>query len=209
MTKKIFRKVSIFLCVTILFFSLTSCAWFDNEIKNIKGELVGNDFTIDFYDNFGSNILTIYGDKVGVQANYIETDIIDSDGSSSTSYELSSVITITVDGNEVDQTGNTIIFAEKGIKKLEDFSLSEEISSSGGTINIVDRNINKLKNILGTPKVIVICSQLGVPIAVYGGDSVYWEIPDDLPKTTKLNIDGRALYVHRANYILLDKDMIE
>ena len=209
MTKKIFRKVSIFLCVTILFFSLTSCAWFDNEIKNIKGELVGNDFTIDFYDNFGSNILTIYGNKVGVQANYIETDIIDSDGSSSTSYELSSVITITVDGNEVDQTGNTIIFAEKGIKKLEDFSLSEEISSSGGTINIVDRNINNLKNILGTPKVIVICSQLGVPIAVYGGDSVYWEIPDDLPKTTKLNIDGRALYVHRANYILLDKDMIE
>lgn len=209
MTKKIFRKIWLFLCVTILSISLTSCAWFDNEIKNIKGELVGNDFTIDFYDNFGSNILTIYGDKVGVQANYVETDIIDSEGSTSTSYELSSVITITVDGNEVDQTGNTIIFAEKGIKKLEDFSLSEEISSNGGTINIVDRNINKLKNILGTPKVIVICSQLGVPIAVYGGDSVYWEIPDDLPKTTKLNIDGRALYVHRANYILLDKDMIE
>lgn len=126
MTKKIFRKIGLFLCVTILSISLTSCAWFSNEIKNIKGELVGNDFTIDFYDNFGSNILTIYGDKVGVQANYIETDIINSEGSTSTSYELSSVITITVDGNEVDQTGNTIIFAENGIKKLEDFSLSEE-----------------------------------------------------------------------------------
>ena len=209
MSEKIFRRTGIFVCITLVFILLTSCAWFSNEVKNIKGELVGNDFTIDFYDNFGSNILTIYGDKVGVQANYIESDIIDSDGYTSTSYELSSVITITVDGNEIDQTGNTIIFAEKGIKKLEDFSLSEEIFSSGGTINIVDRNINKLKNIIGTPKVIVICSQLGVPIAVYGGESVYWEIPDDLPKTTKLNIDGRALYVHRANYILLDKDMIE
>ena len=72
----------------------------------------------------------------------------------------------------------------------------------------LDRNINKIKNIIGTPKVVIICSQLGVPLAVYGGKSVYWEIPDDLPKTTKLNIDGKAIYIHRANYILLDSDMI-
>ena len=208
MKKKRFVRFTAIACLMVLMLSLSSCAWLSNEMKNIKGELIGNDFTIDFYDNFGSNILTIFGDKVGLEANYVTTTSIDAEGAESTNYELSSVVTLTVDGNQVAQTGNTIIFAEKGLKKLEDFQLSEDISTSGGTINILDRNINKIKNIIGTPKVVIICSQLGVPLAVYGGDSVYWEIPDDLPKTTKLNIDGKALYIHRANYILLDSDMI-
>lgn len=208
MKKKRFVRYTAIACLVILMFSLSSCAWLSNEMKNIKGELIGNDFTIDFYDNFGNNILTIYGDKVGLEANYVSTTSIDSEGSESTNYELSSVVTLTVDGNQVAQTGNTVIFAEKGLKKLEDFQLSDEITTSGGTINILDRNINEIKNVLGTPKVVIVCSQLGVPIAVYGGNSVYWEIPDDLPKTTRLNIDGKALYIHRANYILLDSEMI-
>ena len=87
--------------------------------------------------------------------------------------------------------------------------MPETISTDGGTINIIDRNINKIKNVLGTPKVVIICSQLGIPIAVYGGSKVYWEIPDDLPKMTKLNIDGKALYIHRANYILIDSEIIK
>ncbi len=82
---------------------------------------------------------------------------------------------MTIDGNQVAQTGNTIIFAEDGLKKLEDFNLPDNITTDGGgTINIFDRNINEIKNLLGTPKIVVICSQLGVPIAVYGGKSVYF-----------------------------------
>ena len=208
MKKKRFIRFVALTCLVVLVFSLSSCAWLSNKTKNIKGELIGNDFTIDFYDNFGSNILTIYGDKVGLEANYVSTTSIDAEGSKSTNYELSSVVTLTVDGKQVAQTGNTIIFAEKGLNKLENFELSSEISTTGGTINILDRNINKIKNIIGTSKVVIICSQLGVPLAVYGGESVYWEIPNDLPKTTKLSIDGKALYIHRANYILLDSEMI-
>lgn len=207
--KHLIRKIAIILSICLLISSLTGCAWFSNEMKNIKGELIGNHFTIDFYDNFGNDILTIDGKKVGLEANYVKTASISSDGTSSTNYELSSVVTLTVDGNQVAQTGNTVIFAEDGIKKLEDFNLPDKITTEGGSINIFDRNINDIKNVLGTEKVVVVCSQLGVPLAVYGGNDVYWEIPDDLPKTTKLNIDGLALYIHRANYILLDGDMIK
>lgn len=207
--KHLIRKIAIILSICLLISSLTGCAWFSNEMKNIKGELIGNHFTIDFYDNFGNDILTIDGKKVGLEANYVKTASISSDGTSSTNYELSSVVTLTVDGNQVAQTGNTVIFAEDGIKKLEDFNLPDKITTEGGSINIFDRNINDIKNVLGTKKVVVVCSQLGVPLAVFGGNDVYWEIPDDLPKTTKLNIDGLALYIHRANYILLDGDMIK
>lgn len=204
------RILGVAICVCLVLTLLTGCSWFSNEMKNIKGELIGNRFAIDFYDNFGNKIVTMEGKKVGIESNYIQTKAVDSEGEKSTNYELSSVITMTIDGNQVAQTGNTVIFAEYGIKKLEDFTLPSDITTNGsGTINIVDRNINDIKNLLGTSKVIVVCSQLGVPIAVYGGENVYWEIPDDLPKTTKINIDGLALYIHRANYILLDSDMIK
>lgn len=207
--KRFLRNLLLGLLMICIAFSAVGCGWISNQIKNVKGELIGNNFTIDFYDNFGNDILTINGDKVGLEANYVTTKSVDSEGSTSTNYELSSVVTLTVDGKQVNQTGNSVIFAEEGLTKLEDFEFTDEITSSGGTINIFDRNINKIKNVLGTPKIIIIASQLGVPIAVYGGNSVYWEIPDDLPKTTKLTIDGKALYVHRANYILLDSKMIE
>ena len=50
----------------------------------------------------------------------------------------------------------------------------------------------------------VIKSQLGQPITAYSGDEVYWKVPDDLPKMTKLMIDGKALYIHRANFQIID-----
>lgn len=43
----------------------------------------------------------------------------------------------------------------------------------------------------------------------YSGDKVYWEVCDDLPKTTKLMIDGKALYIHRANFQIIDKDLLD
>lgn len=189
-------------------FMLTGCSWIDSKIKDFKGELIGNSFNISVYDNFGSNILNVNGTKVGLEANRMEVIGYDSDGTVSTSYEMSSVITNTIDGNKMDIVGNTVIYAETGLKELVDFELPNNIHTNGGNFNLLDRNINKIKNLLGTSKVVIVSSQLGVPIAVYGGEKVYTEIPDDLPKMTKANIDGKALYVHRANIIVLDTNMI-
>ena len=204
--KKRFFKLSI-LGIAILV--LCSCGYLENKYKEWKGELIGNSFTVSIYDNFGNNVVNIKGDKIQANGNKVKVSSLNSDGTYSTTYELSSVITNTIDGNNMETTGNTVIYAEDGLKQLVDFTLDQNIQTSGGTINIVDRNINEIKNLLGTSKVVIVSSQLGVPIAVYGGESVYWEIPDDLPKMTKLNIDGKALYIHRANYIILDTDMIE
>ena len=195
--------------VLLTLFSLSGCSWLDSQIKDMKGELIGNSFDISIYDNFGNNTLNISGDKVQVDANTVKVKSVDSDGNWSTTYEMSSVISNTIDGNNMEQVGNTVIYAERGLNKITDFELPTDIETSGGTFNLLDRNINDIKNLIGTPKVVVISSQLGVPIAVYGGDKVYYEIPDDLPKMTKLIVDGKALYIHRANYIILDTNMIK
>lgn len=199
----------VLLLVVAVAFNMTGCAWLDSEIADMKGELIGNSFDVSIYDNFGTNILNIHGDKVQVNNNVVEVKSVDSDGTWSTTYEMSSVTSNTIDGSNMEQVGNTVIYAERGLNKITDFELPSDIETSGGTFNLLDRNINEIKNIIGTPKVVVISSQLGVPIAVYGGSKVYYEIPDDLPKMTKLSIDGKALYINRANYIIMDTDMIE
>ena len=203
------RIVALVLVFMFMVSNLSGCAWLDSQIADIKGELIGNAFDISIYDNFGSNILNISGDKVQVDNNIVEVKSVDSNGDWSTTYEMSSVTSNTIDGSNMNQVGNTVIYAERGLNKITDFELPTNIETSGGTFNLLDRNINDIKNLIGTPKVVVISSQLGVPIAVYGGDKVYYEIPDDLPKMTKLSIDGKALYIHRANYIIIDTDMIE
>ena len=203
------KLVALALVFVLAVTSLSGCAWLDSKIADMKGELIGNSFDISIYDNFGTNILNISGDKVQVDANVVKVKSVDSDGSWSTTYEMSSVTSNTIDGNNMNQTGNTVIYAGRGLEKITDFELPTDIETSGGTFNLLDRNINNIKNLIGTPKVVVISSQLGVPIAVYGGEDVYYEIPDDLPKMTKLSIDGKALYIHRANYIIIDTAMIE
>ena len=203
------KKMLCLMLVLLTVFSLSGCSWLDSQIKDMKGELIGNSFDISIYDNFGNNTLNISGDKVQVDANTVKVKSVDSDGNWSTTYEMSSVISNTIDGNNMEQVGNTVIYAERGLNKITDFELPTDIETSGGTFNLLDRKINDIKNLIGTPKVVVISSQLGVPIAVYGGDKVYYEIPDDLPKMTKLIVDGKALYIHRANYIILDTNMIK
>ena len=64
--------------------------------------------------------------------------------------------------------------------------------------------VNQYKNDFGKSRVVVIKSQLGQPITAYSGDEVYWKIPKKLPKMTKLMIDGKALYIHRANFQIID-----
>ena len=207
MKKKITALMLVLLLAVV---SLSGCAGLDMLKKNVKGNLIGNEFTIYTFDHFGNQVMKLSGQKVGVENNIVKKEVVNEDGSSSVIKDLSSFITNTVDGDEFSQVGYTVMYVEKGLEPLKDFSLSEEMASEGGgSINAVDRNLNKIKNLLGVPKVVLVGSQMGVPIAVFGGKSVGYNVPSDLPKMTKFVIDGKALYVHRATLAVLDSDLIE
>ena len=210
------RIVSLILVVALLFSfsgcSLLDFAWLESEINEIRGRLIGVSYTADFYDNYGKKFLTVEGEKIDIDGNIVEEMGIDSTGGVVTNYSLSSVITITIDGKQMSSCGNTVIFAEEGLKPDVDFSLIDIESGSGNEISSltsVGKVVNKYKNYFGKPQVVVIQSQLGVPICAYSGDKVYWEIPDDLPKMTKLMIDGKALYIHRCNFEIIDLALIK
>lgn len=103
---------------------------------------------------------------------------------------------------------NTAIFAETGLNREVDFSADKVEGNNVGSITSVATLINGYRNTFGKPMVLVIQSQLGVPICAYSGDNVYWEVCNDLPKTTKLMIDGKAIYVHRANFQIIDLSLL-
>lgn len=198
------------LVAMISIFVVSGCAKLASAINDIKGSLIGNQYTIYTYDNFGNLVLETSGKKIDIAGNPVKTTSYDENGKVITGYELSSVITITIDGNEIESCGDTCIFVQKGLTPDVDFT-TETIKSSSGIFDItsISAKLNQYKNKFGKARVVVIKSQLGNPIMAFSGDSVYWKIPEDLPKMTKLMIDGKALYIHRANFQIIDKELIE
>lgn len=186
--------VSLLLAI-VMVMSLASCAEIGSYFQSMKGSLVGAEYNIEFYDNSGSKFLTAHGKNIDMLAD------TDSDGN------MSSIVNITIDGQQIVSCGSTAIFAEAGLNREVDFTMND-IDSNGGSPTYISSIVNYYKNSFGKPMVLVIQSQLGVPICAYSGDNVYWETCDDLPKTTKLMIDGKAIYVHRANFQIIDLSLL-
>ena len=115
------KKIILTTLILTLALSLTSCGWLNAVIGELKGELVGNDYVITQYDNFGNPVLQVEGDKIQLE------------GTSDTSGELSSYITVTIDGYEWDHVGSTLVFAQNGVDMVTDFDLPEIIETHGST----------------------------------------------------------------------------
>ena len=209
------RRHLILYTMTILFviivvvgiaLTFTGCAELKSIFNRTKENLVGRSFTITQYDHYGNATMELKGDSVavGLLENNANFD------SEATGFE-SEVLEFTIDQNQVFTVGDTCIIAEDGIDLISDYDMNTTIDNSDGkmTFMIGDRLINDLKNSFGKEMVVVVKSQLGIPIGVYQGDEVYVSVPDDLPKTTLITIDGKSLYIHRANYTILDAEMVK
>ena len=196
------------LCFSLL---LTGCSLVDESFKEFKGELVGNDFTVKSYDNYGNLISKAIGDSVELST-FNEQSFLDSLRSQEQDFQESgsSVIEVLIDGEQMISVGNTMLFIEDGIDYVEEFEqeLIKVDTQNGLNIIGIDRLVNRFKNAFGKGRVVVVCSQLGIPIAMFEGDKVRVTIPNDLPKTTRITIDGKSLYIHRANFQIFDTDML-
>lgn len=185
---------------------LTGCSWISSKIHEFKGSLIGNSYTIDTFDNFGRKVMTTSGSRVNVSGNYVNSTE-DSKG------DLTSVLTVNIDGEQMIASGDTMVFFEKGLEPEYDWSI-QQIDGNGSPLDVTDNTLisgklNAIRNNFGKPRVVVIESQLGLPVYAFSGNKVYWEIPDDLPKFTRITIDGRSLYIHRANFQIIDLALLD
>lgn len=212
MKKKVLPLLIVLFVATCIGITGCDAAFVSNTINELKGSLIGNSYNIDFYDNYGNKFLTATGDKINITGNTVSTISYSSDGEYELTPELSSVITINIDGSAIESCGDTVIFAGNGLKPVLNFNLQSEINSNSESISdntAISTTLNKYKNLFGKSRIVVIQSQLGDPIYAFEGDEVYWEVPDDLPKMTKLMIDDKPLYIHRANFQIIDKKLLQ
>ena len=190
---------------------LTGCEGLTSEVNDLNGSITGNTYNASFYTNEGEKFMDMSGQKIDLDSNIVKEETY-SDGSGGYTKKISSVVTVTIDGKEVENCGTTMIFAEKELNPDVDFQSPEVINSktdgSLGENVMIASVVNRFKNYFGKARVVVIQSQLGDPICAYSGDSVYYEVCEDLPKTTKLIVDGKALYIHRANFQIIDKELL-
>ena len=207
-------KLVILLAVIALIATATvGCSWagFGSSLNDLKGTIKGNTYECQFYSNSGEMFMTAEGKNIHMSPNIVNEYTYNGERWERTE-TMSSVITITIDGKQIESCGSTVLFVEKGLKPDVEFDTSDiHISSDAdgiGDLNIIAETVNKYKNYFGKGTVVVIQSQLGDPICAFSGDDVYWEVSEDLPKTTKLMVDGKALYIHRANFQIIDKELL-
>ncbi len=198
MNKK--RKLSaLILAGCLLAVCLGGCAFFRSFIGVLKGELFGNDYDIRQYDDYGNLVFTVHGNRVAMDCE------LDENG------EVSSYIDITIDGVSWKHVGSTLVFAQRGVDMITDFQVPADMENSGtGTgLMAIDRRINEYANYFGKDMIVLVSSQNGTPIGLFQGDDCYTEIPGDLPKTTLISIDGKLVYVHRANVDIIPASLFE
>ena len=182
-----------------LLVALTGCASIGSFFSKLRGELFGNDYDIRQYDNYGNLVFTIHGDRIAMDCE------LDENG------EVSSYIDITIDGKSWMHVGSTLVFAQRGVDMITDFQIPADMENSGNSSGLIaiDRRVNEYANLFGKKLVVLVSSQNGTPIGLFQGNNCYTEIPGDLPKTTLIHIDGKLVYVHRANVDILPASMFK
>ena len=196
--KKYTRLLAVSLAIALVL-GLSGCAFVSKVFNTLKGELFGNGYEIRQYDNFGNLVFTVQGDRVTMDCELDEYG------------EVSSYIDITIDGKSWHHVGSTLVFAQRGVDMITDFQVPEQMegNSSSTGLMAVDRKINHYANLMGKKLVVLVSSQNGTPIGLFQGDSCFTEIPGDLPKTTLIHIDGKLVYVHRANVDILPASLFK
>ena len=191
------KKTLISLTALALAAVLAGCSAIGAFVGKLKGELFGNDYIIRQYDDFGNLVFTVHGDKVTMDCELDEYG------------EVSSYIDITIDGSSWKHVGSTLVFAQESADMITDFQIPEAMENPGNGTGLmaIDRRINEYANLFGKELVVLVSSQNGTPVALFQGNDCYTEIPGDLPKTTLIHIDGKLVYVHRANVDIIPADL--
>ncbi len=206
------KRVLAIVLLLLVLSGLAGCARLRSGIHDLHGSIIGNEYNIDIFDNTGVRTLRSHGKRIDIDNNVVEERTYSSTTDEwYTTKTLSSVITIKIDGKQLISCGDTCIFYDKKLVPEYEFYLDNIDTTSSGvwSTTLVNGLVNSVKNQFGKPMVVVVKSQMGAPIYAFSGNKVYWEVQEDLPRFTKLMIDGMALYIHRANFQIIDKSLLD
>lgn len=199
------RIVKLFVLI-IAIVSLSGCNLFMNELGELNEALKGRDVIVQSYDRESNIIDKIEGQSVSIKADD-EFKLKDSEGDT---VEKSSVINLTVGGNEVLHVGSSLILHEKELENVfEQYARKVDVENFDRSVPFINRLVNDMKNVTtGKSKTVLIRSQSGEPLATFVGDDVSY-FATDVDKSTSLLIDGHYLFIYRCDYTIYDTELLK
>ena len=181
-------------------------------------------YQAEFYHNDGNMWLSVEGSNFDISPNKTKNYMFDTSGNWTYEWETSSVVSIEVDGNNIESCGSTVLFYDNRLEKL-DMEIPTEITLDDSGNSSIDTSSSFLfsdywrlnfwwinhnqANKKVASRLVLIQSQEGDPICMFSGDSVSWKVSKNLPKTTEIEIDGMMVYIHRANFAIIDTSIFE
>lgn len=219
-------SIGIILIFLILIGTLTGCG--NASTTSFESKPSTDDVKIsymaDFYDNYGKQWLSIEGTSFDIQPNKVKEYYYSSDGTWTSGWTTSSVMSIDINGKDIETCGSTVIFYDNRLEKIEteiptDITINTDNSY---TVNSPDGlNLDSFWNLHWwwvtsmqdnrevDARAVIIQSQNGDPICMFTGDEVSWSVSESLPKTTIVMIDNMPVYIHRANFAIVDLSIFE
>ena len=193
---KLHKKLMVIILLSLTAVSLAACSNIDDWSLSLKSKIGQLPLIVSTYDANGQKI-----DQIKAKSVYIHTDRemskTDNDGN-----EKSSVIDVDYGKNRMTHVGSTLI-AYEGLTNYEDkFTKHVNIADHTKSIPLLNTMYQDFKNDWsGDSKVVMIRSQLGLPLAVFTGKHVSIH-QSNMKNATKFVIDGHRLLVYRADYTI-------
>ena len=217
------KKIMAVIFTIVLLLNLCACTDVSTITMDASssetGDAVKISYVADFYDNYGDQWLSVEGNSFNISPNKIKEYSYDSDGSWISNWTTSSVMSIDIDGNKIESCGSTVLFYDTRLEKIDiDIPQNVDLTTESGYSVTAPSDLRAsdywslnwwfiTKNQSNTTvrsRMVIIQSQNGNPICMFNGDNVSWEVSRNLPKTTEIMIDGMPVYVHRANFAIVD-----
>ena len=217
------KKIMAVIFTIVLLLNLCACTDVSTITMDASsseaGDAIKISYVADFYDNYGDQWLSVEGNSFNISPNKIKEYSYDSDGSWISNWTTSSVMSIDIDGNKIESCGSTVLFYDTRLEKIDiDIPQNVDLTTENGYSVTAPGDLRAsdywslnwwfiTKNQSNTTvrsRMVIIQSQNGNPICMFNGDNVSWEVSRNLPKTTEIMIDGMPVYVHRANFAIVD-----
>lgn len=165
---KLHKKIALFLGSLAIVLSLSACSNIQNWELSMRSKIGNLPLTVSTYDSNGQKIDQIKAKSVNIHTDK-KMSKKDNNGN-----ENSSVIDVDYGNKRMTHVGSTLI-AYEGLKNYEDVYNKKhtKINDQNKSIPLLNTMYQDFKNDWsGSSKVVMIRSQLGMPVAVFAGKRV-------------------------------------
>lgn len=192
------KKLIVLFTVVIALFCMgsTECNYTPEKGESLNGGLADQTYKVEFFDNSGRPLMHTNGTNIEINPEWHEELDYTEDGYTHRK-ALSSIIAIVVDGRDIRSCGSTVLFIQNDLNPVIDFTTQEVNEELNDCVSKIDGGV-----------VVLIQSQEGDPIYAFAGSSVNYSVCRDLPKTTLIEVDGKVIYIHRANFQIIEKGLL-